>query len=157
MMNMVWKFLINGACTLALLGGVGALHAADFAAGQVWSYKTRSGEEASTLLINKVEPNARLGPIYHISVFGVHIKNAQAPSGFTSDLPHFPVGRKTLQDSCIKRVGSRKANPDYLEGYAQWHGEFTQGKAGVFTIPVSEIISVVETALQGDQKTAVTE
>ena len=125
----------------------GFAKAHDFSEGQVWSYKTRPGEESSTLLINKIEADPALGPIYHISLFKVRVKNAHAPSGFSSDLPHFPVSKETLEKSCVKRVGYSKPNPEYLEGYAQWKQAFEQGRAGIFTISVAEIVGVVEQTL----------
>ena len=136
------KFLL-----MSLFSFFGIARAADFAEGQVWSYKTRAGEEASTCLINKIESDSKLGPIYHISVFGVTIKNSRAPSGITTDLPHFPVSKKTLDESLIKVVSKSKTNPAYLEGYQEWKSAFDEGNAGIFNIPVSEIVSVVEKAI----------
>ena len=51
----------------------GFAKASDYSEGQVWSYKTRAGEESSTVLINKVEQNDKLGKIYHISLDGVKV------------------------------------------------------------------------------------
>ena len=121
--------------------------AASFAEGEVWSYKTRAGETDSTLLINKIENDPRLGVIYHISVLGVLVKSRHAPSGVTRELPHIPVGRETLEASCIRMVGRSAPNPAYADGYAQWRQAFEEGQAGVFNIPVSEIVGVVESAI----------
>jgi hypothetical protein len=121
--------------------------AENFSEGQIWSYKTRVGEQASTLLINKVERNPNSGFIYHISVAGVSVKNRHTSSSVTHELPHFPVSLETLRASCTKVVGHSKPNPEYLEGYKMWKHAFDQGKAGVFKIPVSEIIDVVETSV----------
>ena len=121
--------------------------ARDFAEQQVWSYKTRKGEEGSTILINKVENDAKLGQIFHISVAKVRVKNPRAPSGVSNELPHFPVSKQTLEASCTKLVGKSAPNPDYLEGYNEWKRAFDQGKAGVFTISVAEIVQIVEDTL----------
>ena len=118
--------------------------ARDFSEQQVWSYKTRAGEEGSTILINKVENDPKLGQIFHISVAGVRVKNRGAPSGVSTELPHFPVSKQTLEASCTKLVGRSAPNPGYTEGYKQWKRAFDQGKAGVFTISVAEIIQFVE-------------
>ncbi len=122
-------------------------HALEFKAGQVWSYHTRPNELRSTLLIDKVESDAKLGPIYHISVTGVKVKNPRAPDGATQELPHFPVSRKTLEDSVVKLVGNAAPNPKYLEGYATWKQAFDAGNAGIFTIPVAEIVDFIEKTL----------
>ncbi|WP_082938484.1 hypothetical protein [Mitsuaria sp. 7] len=116
----------------------------EFKEGQVWSYRTRSNDQGSTLLINKVEFDAKLGSIFHISVNGVKVKNRRAPNGITQDLPHFPVSRKTLEDSALKLVGTSAPNPDYREGHATWKQAFEAGEAGIFTIPVAEIVDFIE-------------
>jgi hypothetical protein len=112
----------------------------DFEVGQVWSYKTRVGEENSTLLIDRVEVLPKVGEVFHISVASVAVKNPHAPSGKTTDLPHFPVSRKTLDDSVIAVVGHAQPNPAFEEGYAEWK----RANGGVFTISVSAIVETVE-------------
>jgi hypothetical protein len=131
-----------------LLAGAVAMSTAsaeNYAEGQVWSYKTRPGESGSTLLINKIDNDPKLGAIFHISVLGVSVKNHGAPS--TRELPHLPVSKQTLEVSCIKLLGQSKPNPAYLDGYAQWKQAFDQGHAGVFTIPVSEIVGILESTI----------
>ena len=118
--------------------------ARDFSERQVWSYKARKGEQGSTILINKIESDPKLGQIFHISVAGVRVKNHRAPSGVTTELPHFPVSKQTLEASCTKLVGQSSPNPAYVEGYTEWKRAFDQHRAGVFTIPVAEIVQVVE-------------
>jgi hypothetical protein len=119
----------------------------NFLEGQVWSYKARLGEETSTILINKVEGDPRLGPIFHVSISGVRVKNPNAPSGMTSELSHFPVSKETLEKSCVKPVGKSGPNPEYKEGYAEWKAAFDQGRAGVFSISIAEIIDGIESAI----------
>lgn len=129
---------------LSLFSIFSVANAADYSEGQVWSYKTRLGEENSTLLIDKIETNAKLGRIFHISIDGVRIKNRHIAGGISTQLPHFPVSEETLKQSLTKLIGHRAPHPDYVEGYMTWKAAFDAGKAGVFTIPVSEIIGVVE-------------
>lgn len=132
---------------MSLLSFFGLARSADFAEGQVWSYKTRIGEEGSTVLINKIESDPRLGPIFHISITGVKVKNPRSTSGVTTELPHSPVSKKTLDDSVTKLVAKSKPNPQYLEGYKEWKSAFDNGDAGIFTIPVQEIVGVIEKAV----------
>ncbi len=133
--------------TMSLLSLFGLARSADFSEGQVWSYKTRAGEEGSTILINKIESDPRLGPIFHISIAGVKVKNPRSPSGFATELPHSPVSKKTLDESVIKLVSKSKPNSQYLEGYKEWKSAFDNGGAGIFTIPVQEIVGVIEKAI----------
>lgn len=123
------------------------VRAQEFKEGQVWSYRARPNEPGSTLLIDKVESDARLGFIYHISVTGVRVKNRRASDGVTEDLPHLPVSRKTLEDSVVKIVGNAAPNLSYLDGYATWKQAFEAGNAGIFTITVAEIVDFIETTL----------
>ncbi len=121
--------------------------AADYAVGQVWSNKTRDGEASSTILINKIDDDPKLGKIFHISVRGVLVSNPHAPSGVTTDLPHFPVSEMTLDKSCVKVTGQSDPNPAYQEGYRIWREAFDPGDAGVFDVSVAEIVGFVEQTL----------
>ena len=53
---------------MSLFSIFGLAKANEYSEGQIWSYKTRPGEEKSTVLINKVESHEKLGKIFHISV-----------------------------------------------------------------------------------------
>ena len=129
---------------MSLLSMFGFAKASDYSEGQVWSYKTRAGEESSTVLINKVEQNDKLGKIYHISLDGVKVKNPHIAGGFSNDLPHFPVSQETLKKSLLKKVSTSPPNPEYLEGYSTWKEAFDAGEAGIFTISVAEIVGFIE-------------
>ncbi len=130
-----------------LLSFFGIANAADFSEGQVWAYKTRPGEEKSSLLINKVESHPKLGKIFHISLSRVRVKNPHAAGGVTSELSHFPVSQATLEKSVTKFLRTSQPNAEYVEGYKEWKKAFDEGKAGIFTINVAEIVDVMETAI----------
>ncbi|TVV44189.1 hypothetical protein FOT50_10960 [Thalassolituus sp. C2-1] len=130
--------------TMSLLSMFGFANAVEYFESQVWSYKTRAGEEKSTVLINKVETDEKLGIIYHISVSDVKVKNPHIDGGISNELPHFPVSEETLKKSLVKLIGKSSPNPDYVEGYNTWKEAFDAGKAGIFTVPISEIIGFVE-------------
>jgi hypothetical protein len=80
-------------------------------------------------------------------VFGVRLENPVVPGAVISELPHFPVSRETLEKSCLDLQGTRAPNPEYLPGYEQWREAFDAGEAGVFDIPVSEIVDIVQQAI----------
>lgn len=132
---------------MSLLSMFSFAKAAEYSEGQVWSYKTRAGEEKSTVLINKIEINEKLGKIYHISLNEVKVKNPHIAGSFSNDLPHFPVSEETMKKSLIKLVGKSAPNPGYLEGYNTWKAAFDAGEAGIFTISVSEIVGFIEDAI----------
>jgi len=133
---------------MSLLRFIGIGKARDFSQGQIWAYQTRPGEEASTVLINKVEVDEKLGRIFHISVRGVKVKNPHLEGvGVTSELPHFPVSRETLEKSLTKFINTSAPSPEYIEGYKEWKRAFDLGEAGIFSISVAEIVNVIETTL----------
>lgn len=113
--------------------------------GQVWSYKTRENESNSKIYIVKIEYNKTIGKIYHIYIDNLNIKNPYQKSKIQNNLSHAPVSEKTLDDSVIKIVTAKyENNIDISDGYVAWKEAFDDGKAGVFTIPVNEIIQCIE-------------
>jgi len=127
------------AAGAGLLGASNPAARHHYTAGQVWEYRTRPGDEGSLLKIQQVEadpPLAKRGPIYHISVIGFHLSNPQV----VSILPHAPVSQQTLDASVIRLATTSAAFPDAAPGIDEWR----QAKGGVFTIPVAEIIDILD-------------
>jgi hypothetical protein len=134
------KFL----AAVGLLLIMGASNARDYAVGQVWTYHVKPGDEGSTLQINKVEQDPKLGAIFHISVFGLRITNPRVAGGILTELPHLPVSKETL-DKSVESLSHASARPvAYEEGYAHWKREFDAGRAGIYTISVAEIVTLAE-------------
>jgi hypothetical protein len=128
-----------------------AADAANYKAGQVWSYHHRPGDDGSTVLIDRVESVPNLGTIYHVSVLQIHVKD---PTGSIRvvDLPHCPVSSTTLDISLVALIGKRAPYESYMQGYTEWRQAFDAGHAGVYTIPLSEIIATLESMFtQGGQ------
>jgi hypothetical protein len=123
--------------------------AAEYKQGQVWKYKTRKGEEGSFLYIVRVDAEKGYGSIYHIYVDGLRIKNPHIKGGVQSVLPHSPVDRATLDASVTELVRESKDMPDISAGYVAWREPFDAGEAGVFNIPVSEIVEYIEQVVSG--------
>lgn len=146
-MGMIHRVLLTLGCSVLMSTSVAAR---EYLQGQVWSYHTRPGEESSTLLINRVEELPVHGKVFHISVRAVRVKNPHHPDGVTTELPHFPVSSATLDDSCVEVVGESEPDPGYLKGYEAWRSAFDAGGAGVFSIPVAEIVSFIETSIAGE-------
>lgn len=123
---------------------------ADYDVGQVWEYETRPGEESSLVYIVKVDEHEKLGKIFHISIVGIKIGNPAAEKGYVDSLPHAPVSEEALRASLTKLVRSAKILPDFAEGYAIWRQAFDSGEAGIFTVPVHEIVSFIEHAVNAN-------
>ena len=114
----------------------------DYAAGQVWAYETRPGDEGSLLKIQAVEEfgggdPAGDGKVYHVSVVGFRFANPAVPP----QLSHVPVGRETLDASVTERVANPEFDfPEADEGIAAWK----QNQGGVFTLPVAGIVQMFD-------------
>jgi hypothetical protein len=120
----------------------------EFEPGQVWTYHTRAGEEASRLTVVKIEPHEKLGTIVHIRVDGVAQKNPHAPGGVSQVIHHMPFAAEAVRKSVIALEASAVPVPtSFEEGYGLWKEAFDQGKAGVFSISVAESIAFCEQAL----------
>ena len=108
--------------------------------GQVWSYKTRPGEDVSTVTILRVESLPKIGTIVHVRIEGIHLKNCGGgPS--PSTIQHAPFAREALDKSVTALIKSNVAIPDYEEGYQEWLSHC----GGVYTITLADMLNVDET------------
>lgn len=114
-----------------------------FKEGQAWSYQTRDNELNSRLIILKVEQHEIIGEIVHISVDGLFMKNKHDSSWLGEDISHMPFNKEALVKSVISFDKMVKV-PDFSEGYEIWKEAFDKGKAGVFSISVSESVDFME-------------
>ena len=119
----------------------------EFSAGQTWQYKTRPGEEASRLVVCRVDADRKLGTIVHVYVEGVAIKSPRAQGGVTRVVHHLPFAAEALRNSVGAPGAHRDDLPDYQDGYDTWRQAFDSGKAGVFTISVAESLDFMEQAI----------
>lgn len=117
--------------------------------GQEWKYKTRPGEENSILKILKIEEYPATGKVIHISINGLKMKDPQHPKGIADKISHLPITEEALDQSVISIKNDTRQMPDSTEtdGYSYWKKEFDKGNAGVFSIPVSEIVNVMEKSI----------
>lgn len=127
-------------------------YADEYAVGQVWSYKTRAGEENSRLIIVQITPMPNSEKAYSIFLEGVKIKNPHIDGKIQKELSHAPCSKETLDKSIKKLIETRTSLPDYKEGYQEWKKAFDSGEAGVFTVSVAEIISFIEKAVEQPNK-----
>ena len=120
----------------------------EFKIGQVWNYKTRPGEESSTLVILKVETAPGWNTIVHVGVVGLKIKG---PKGNQETIPHLPFDEIAIKKSVTTKSSDNGELTDYQAGYQQWNAAASSGKGGVFTISVVEAIALVEDGLKKAQ------
>jgi hypothetical protein len=126
-------------------GGTVIEHTCDV--GQVWRYRTRPNEGGSTLIIVKKECYPRIQEVFHIQVRDVRLVN-QRGDCVCENLSHVPVGPETLRRSLLQLVRGNEELPDISEGYAIWREAFDNGKAGVYSISIAEILDIVEDTME---------
>lgn len=115
--------------------------------GQEWNYKTRTGEENSTLKILKIEEYPTHGKVIHISISGLKVRNPDSNEGFANEFTHIPITEKALDKSVTELKNEKVKLPSKIDGYDYWKKEFDQGIAGVFSISVSEIVDLMEESI----------
>jgi hypothetical protein len=116
----------------------------EYQPGQVWAYRTRPGEDASTLIVLRVERVDTLGVIVHVAVEGLAIRNPSAPDGLIRRASHLPFAKDAIDRSVVRKVQDARPVPDHAEGYREWRRAFDAGKGGVFTITVAEAVALLE-------------
>ena len=130
--------------------------AASFEVGQVWRYNTRPGEEASRLYIAHIDRDLATRTIFHLYIDGLKLQNPLMAGGVQDHLTHVPVSRETLEASVTELQQENVLPPDISEGYVLWREAFEKGQAGVFTVPVAQIVGIIEQAFakQGQPQSA---
>ena len=119
--------------------------------GDCWRYSTRPGEEASFLVIRKIETLPKLGEVVFISVCGIKMKGPSVPTGLI-DVQIFPIAGANLRSSLKKRVHKRIPPDDWQEAYRFWREAYDSGQGGIGTKSVSECVGELEKALNDGRK-----
>ena len=117
-------------------------NAAELQPGQVWKYKTRLGEQTSTLTILKVEKYKDLGSVVHIRVDAIRMKNP-LKGNIVTDVPHLPFKEDAVQKSITELVRKSTDIPPFQEGYDTWKSAYLAGKAGAFETNVGATLTAM--------------
>lgn len=115
-----------------------------FHVGDIWEYKTRSGEENSRRIVVRVERSANLGVIVHVAVDHLTWTTCDGTS-LSESVPHMPFARKAVDLSVTRRLGNTHSMPDFEPGYQSWREAYLHHHAGIYTISVKEAVSAAET------------
>jgi hypothetical protein len=114
-----------------------------FRARQEWAYRTRPGEESSTLTILRVERAPELGAIVHVAIEGLAIRNPANPAQPIRGIGHLPMSEAAVQQSVTRKLRDDAPLPHFEEGYQMWRRAYDSGKGGIFSIPVAEAVATV--------------
>ena len=120
--------------------------------GQEWSYKTRSGEDDSTLVICRVEAHPKMGTVIHISLRGLNIKNPLQKTGFSDVITHLPFTEDAIDKSVIKVLNKSTKLPediqeDFQQAYDDWCVAFEEGKATILGSTLAETLDYIENSI----------
>ena len=110
---------------------------ARFRPGQIWGYRTRAGEDASTLTILRIETLPKVGEIVHVRIDGVQFKNC-AGGTVPNEIAHAPFSRAAIEKSVTTLRSHLHDLPEYEQGYESWRSHC----GGVYTIGVAEMVDV---------------
>ena len=102
-----------------------------FAAGQLWTYRTRPGEERSRVRVILVETLPDLGIVVHVRVAGLQVRNPHAPKGFTKVLGHMPFAAQAVGLSVVELAGEQPVPDGWQNGYDTWRAAFDARQGGV--------------------------
>ena len=114
--------------------------------GQVWTYKTRPGEEASRLTVLRLEEHPSQGGYVHISLDGLHIPNPASPSKKVMEgAGHLPFSQSAVERSvlAVESTGA-EISTESMEGYQTWRAAFDAGQAGVFSTDVASGVDAMQ-------------
>ena len=120
----------------------------EYCPGQVWTYKTRAGEESSRLTIVKIDEQDEIGEIVHVYISDVAIPCQAAPDGLVRNIHHSPYTLDAINRSVVGLESHTDQLPDFQEGYDVWKQGFDDGEAGVFDLDVREGINVMAQAIR---------
>ena len=111
-----------------------------YRAGQVWAILTPPDQPDARLTVLRVENNARLGMVVHISLSGVELPNGSRV------VEHMPLSLSAMNQTVTKLIRSDEPVNANVEGYRQWRQAVDAGKGGVFTEPVAQSFETVREA-----------
>jgi hypothetical protein len=114
--------------------------------GQVWTYRTRVGEESSRAIIFKIERDLRYGTLAHVALEGLYVHNPHVPGGVSTGIAHLPYRAEQLRDSLVELESTRGGLPDLAE-YEKWRAAHERGVAGIWRSSLADAIDLIEAQL----------
>ncbi|SEI72189.1 hypothetical protein SAMN04488058_101437 [Deinococcus reticulitermitis] len=123
-----------------------------FAPGQRWTYRTRPGEDTSTLLVlgcdlrraPEGESGADGSRVVSVRLDRLRMIGPEGAGSWISELAHTPVAEANVRDSVLDLLEEGVPLPADLSGYHGWQLDYEKGEAGFFTVPIAEILDLLE-------------
>ena len=115
-----------------------------FRIGQVWRYQTRPGEGASRVIIGRIERIEGIGRVVHVKLTDLKLMSSAAPGSVATIMFHAPVREDWFAASLVELTPERGDLEGFAEGYGAWLAAYRKGEAGVFSIPLSDVVATME-------------
>ena len=115
-----------------------------FKAGQVWQYHTRSVERGSRVIIGHIEYLPEEGAVVHIKLIDIRLRAPAGPGGYATVMAHAPITEAAFKASVTKLDETAPDLRGFQQGYENWRNLYRRGEAGVFDIPLAEIVDEME-------------
>ncbi|MDX2288678.1 MAG: hypothetical protein NW217_07635 [Hyphomicrobiaceae bacterium] len=122
----------------------------DFEPGQVWRVKGRLQDGDVHAAVLAVLHYEGLGFVCSVALTEVRIMNPHVAGGIQTMVPHIPITAEMFEDAVMGLAGTggpTAADADFAAAYEQWRTPFEKGEAGVFTVPLADVIELLETAI----------
>ncbi len=118
--------------------------------GQIWSYVSRAGEEASKLTIIDADYSNANQEIVHISVDGLIKIDKSTGDIKIWSIDHMPFDVRMITPILLKLVSNIEIESN--EGYLYWREEFENGRAGVWSNSLLDVIDIIENSYQEESE-----
>ena len=117
-----------------------------FAPGQRWTYRTRPGEETSTLLVLGRDQSAAGQVAVSIRIEDITLR--PPIGGVVTDLMHAPIEETALEQSVTELLQEGLPLPGDLGSYEDWRLAFEKGDAGAFDLPLADTLDLIDRAAE---------
>lgn len=98
----------------------------------------------ATVIIGRIDDDTRAGSVVSVSIADI---TPPALHGYLNRLLHLPFEREAFELSALDAIGDRPLPQGFADAYEQWRQPFDRGEAGIFTLPVEEVLPVLLEAL----------
>jgi hypothetical protein len=116
--------------------------AAEYAVGDVWTFKARPHEPTAKVAIAHVERSSPEGEVFFVYLLDVKLQ-LKGPPARTLAYGSVAVKRSALDASVIKRVEAGTKYP-YQSGYATWKDLLEKHRVGAYDKPLADLLEHLE-------------
>jgi hypothetical protein len=122
-----------------------------FVPGQVWTYRTREGEEGSLVHIGMVERVEGFGTVVHVMVSDVRVPRPGDADPAPEDVPHLALTDAALRESVLAKSEVPPRLDQFFVGYQSWKAEVASGAGGVLELPVADVLELIEARMNPER------